>query len=68
MREDLPSEIPLKSEKHTLVVEGPRRRQNPRQCKGLGGRDPDKVREVRANGEQLNVLTKPRRPVAPTSG
>jgi len=44
---------------------GARRRQNPRQCKGLGAREGDSldgVREMRANAEQLNVLTKPRRP------
>jgi len=62
MRVDLPSEIPLKSEKHTLAVEGARRRQNPSHCKGLGGRDTDNVLEVRANGTRPHVLRKPRRP------
>ena len=60
MRVDLPSEIPLKTEKQTLVVDGPQRGQNPHQCKGLGGRDADKVLEVRANGKQPYVLGQPR--------
>jgi len=62
MREDMPSEILLKTEKYTLVVEGLGEDKIRVNARGLGGRDTDNVLEVRANGKQHHVLRKPRRP------
>ena len=65
MREDLPSGILLKTEKHTLVVEGlgdGKIRVNASGWDDAKVLLPDEVLEVRANGKQLCVLTKPGQP------
>ena len=63
MRVDLPSEIPLKTEKHTLVV-GHGEDKIPVNANGWDDAKvllPDEVLEVRANGDQPYMLRKPRR-------
>ena len=61
----MPSEILLKTEKHTLVLEGlgdGKIRVNASGWDDAKVLLPDEVLEVRANGKQPHVLRKPRRP------
>jgi hypothetical protein len=61
----VPSEILLKTEKHTLVLEGIGESKIRVNASGWDDAKvllPDELLEVRANGKQPHVLRKPRRP------